>query len=268
MTLRPPADPELSTAAEPAVAAASTAPLVTGCLHGVGLGPGDPDLLTVKAVKRIEAARVIAYFAKAGRRGNARTIVDAWLKPHHEEMPLLYPVTTEIPFEDAGYVSQVGGFYDEAAERIAARLAQGQDVVLLCEGDPLFYGSFMHIYVRLRERFRTTICPGVTGMSGCWTAAGTPVTWGDDVLTVLPGTLPRAALVERLARTDAAVIMKLGQNFPKVREALVETGLIDRAMYVERGTMANEKVLPLRDKTDDVAPYFSIIVVPGQGRRP
>jgi precorrin-2/cobalt-factor-2 C20-methyltransferase len=251
-------------AKQPAEAAA----VVTGCLHGVGLGPGDPDLLTVKAVKTIAAAPVIAFFAKAGRRGNARTIVDPWLKPHQEEMPLLYPVTTEIPFEDASYVSQVGGFYDASAERIGARLAKGEDVVLLCEGDPLFYGSFMHIYVRLRERFRTTICPGVTGMSGCWTAAGTPITWGDDVLTVLPGTLPKAVLVERLAGTDAAVIMKLGQNFPKVRAALAETGLLDRAVYVERGTMANQKVVPLAEKTDEVAPYFSIIVVPGQGRRP
>lgn len=243
-------------------------PVTTGCLHGVGLGPGDPDLLTIKAVRTIEAAPVVAYFAKAGRRGNARTIVDPWLKPHQQEMPLLYPVTTEIPFEDASYVSQVGGFYDASAERIAERLTLGEDVVLLCEGDPLFYGSFMHIYVRLRERFRTTICPGVTGMSGCWTAAGTPVTWGDDVLTVLPGTLPRATLVERLAGTDAAVIMKLGQNFAKVRSALAETGLLGRAVYVERGTMANQQVMPLAEKIDDVAPYFSIIVVPGQGRRP
>lgn len=244
------------------------APAATGCLHGVGLGPGDPDLLTVKAVRTIELARVVAYFAKAGRRGNARTIVDPWIRAGQEEMPLLYPVTVEIPFADPAYVSQLAGFYDASAERVAERLARGEDVVLLCEGDPLFYGSFMHIYVRLRERYRVSICPGVTGMSGCWTAAGAPITWGDDILTVLPGTLPQAVLAERLAGTDAAVIMKLGQNFPKVRAALAAAGLLERAIYVERGTMANQKVMPLAEKRDDEAPYFSIILVPGQGRRP
>jgi precorrin-2/cobalt-factor-2 C20-methyltransferase len=244
------------------------ATVTTGTLHGVGLGPGDPELVTVKAVRLIEAAPVIAYFAKAGRRGNARAIVDPWLRPHHAELPLFYPVTVEIPFSDPGYVSQLGGFYDAAAEAVAARLTAGEDVALLCEGDPLFYGSFMHLFVRLRDRFRTTICPGVTGMSGCWTAAGMPVTWGDDVLTVLPGTLSREALAERLAGTDAAVFMKLGQNFPKVRAVLAEAGLLDRAVYVERGTMPGEKVMPLTQKTDDEAPYFSIVIVPGQGRRP
>jgi precorrin-2/cobalt-factor-2 C20-methyltransferase len=242
--------------------------VTTGCLHGVGIGPGDPELLTVKAVRLIEASPVIAYFAKAGRRGNARGIVEPWLKPHHEEMPLSYPVTTEIHFQDPSYVSQLGSFYDEAAQAVAARLDAGQDVALLCEGDPLFYGSFMHLYVRLRGQYRTSVCPGVTGMSGCWTAAGAPITWGDDVLTVLPGTLSREALAERLAGTDAAVFMKLGQNFPKVRAVLAEAGLLDRAVYIERGTMPGEKVIPLAEKTDDAAPYFSIVIVPGQGRRP
>ncbi|MFO1147325.1 MAG: precorrin-2 C(20)-methyltransferase [Alsobacter sp.] len=244
------------------------AAVTTGCLHGVGLGPGDPELLTVKAVRLIEASPVVAYFAKAGRRGNARGIVEPWLKPHHHELPLYYPVTTEIHFQDPSYALRLGAFYDEAAQAVAARLEAGQDVALLCEGDPLFYGSFMHLYVRLRGRYKTSVCPGVTGMSGCWTAAGAPITWGDDVLTVLPGTLAREALAERLAGTDAAVFMKLGQNFPKVRAVLAEAGLLERAIYIERGTMPGELVMPLAEKTDDAAPYFSIIIVPGQGRRP
>ncbi|PSC06689.1 precorrin-2 C(20)-methyltransferase [Alsobacter soli] len=241
---------------------------MAGTLHGVGLGPGDPDLLTVKAVKAVQSAPVIAYFCKRGRRGHARTIVDSWLKPEREELALAYPVTVEIPFADPRYNAALSGFYAESAERIARELEAGRDVALLCEGDPLFYGSFMHLYVRLKDRFRVSIVPGVTGMSGCWTAAGAPITWGDDVLTVLPGTLPRDQLAAKLAATDAAVIMKLGRNFPKVREALAEAGLTDRAIYVERGSMAEEKVLPLRDKRDDEAPYFSMILVPGQGRRP
>lgn len=242
--------------------------IAPGCLHGVGLGPGDPELLTVKAVKTVQSCRVIAFFAKNGHCGHARTIVDHWLKPDRIEVPLTYPVTVEIPFAHPDYTAALSAFYATASETLANHLASGEDVALLCEGDPLFYGSFMHIYVRLKDRFRVAICPGVTGMSGCWTAAGAPITWGDDVLTVLSGTLPREALLARLAQTDAVVIMKLGRNFAKVKAALDEAGLLERAIYVERGTMANEKILRLCEKTDEDAPYFSMIIVPGRGRRP
>ena len=239
-----------------------------GRLLGVGLGPGDPELLTLKAARLLKAAPVIAYFAKAGRRGHARTIADPYIPAGAPELPLLYPVTTEVHFEDADYIDQLSDFYEKSADLLATHLEAGRDVALLCEGDPLFYGSFMHLYMRLRERFAVTIVPGITGMSGCWTAAGAPMTWGDDILSVLPGTLGAAALIDRLKNTDAAVIMKLGKNYPKVRAALAEAGLLDRAIYVERGAMANEKVMALREKTDNVAPYFSIILVPGNGRRP
>ena len=239
-----------------------------GRLYGIGLGPGDPDLLTVKAVRTLERAPVVSYFAKTGRCGVARTIADRWIPAGCEELPLHYPVTTEIPFDDPRYRAQLSAFYAEAAETLGGRLAAGRDVALLCEGDPLFYGSFMHLYVRLRGRFACTVVPGVTGMSGCWTAAGEPMTWGDDVLTVLPGTLDEGALRARLAGADAAVVMKLGRNLPKVRAALEAAGLLERAVYVERGTMAAEMVMPLIEKQDDVAPYFAIVLVPGRGRRP
>jgi precorrin-2/cobalt-factor-2 C20-methyltransferase len=238
-----------------------------GCLHGVGLGPGDPDLLTVKAVKTIKSSPVVAFFAKTGRRGHARTIVDTWLPRDCEQLPLEYPLTVEIPFGDAAYVSALSAFYAVSAETIADHLRAGRDVALLCEGDPLFYGSFIHIYLRLKDRFRIEICPGITGMSGCWTVAGAPITCGDDVLTVLPGTLCHEVLVARLCATDAAVVMKIGRNFAKVRDAVAAAGLIDRALYVERGTMADQKIMPLADKRDETAPYFSMIIVPGQGRR-
>ena len=239
-----------------------------GTLTGVGLGPGDPELLTVKAVRALEAAPVVAYFAKRGRRGVARTIADRWIPADAEELPLHYPVTVEIPFDHPDYVAALSAFYAEAAELLASRLAEGRDVALLCEGDPLFYGSFMHLYVRLRERFPCRIVPGVTGMSGCWTAAGEPMAWGDDVLTIVPGTLAAGPLRARLGAADAAVVMKLGRNLPKVRSALAEAGLLERAVYVERGTMAAEVVMPLMEKRDDEAPYFSIVLVPGRGRRP
>ncbi len=239
-----------------------------GRLYGVGLGPGDPELLTLKAARIIGMVPVIAYFAKLGRRGHARTIVDSFLRPEHQLLPMYYPVTTEVHFEDADYVSQLSQFYAEQAALIAAQLEAGRDVAVLSEGDPLFYGSFMHLYERLRGRFGVTIIPGVTGMAGCWSAAGLSMTWGDDILSVLPGTLDAAALAQKLKSTDAAVIMKLGKNFAKVRAAVVEAGLLAGAYYVERGAMAGEKVTPLKDKTDGVAPYFSMILIPGQGRRP
>lgn len=240
----------------------------TGTFHGVGLGPGDPDLLTVRAVRLIESCGLLAYFAKAGRRGNARTIVERWVPPGKAELPLHYPMTTETHFGEDLYIRSLGAFYEESCAAIAAVLDRGEDVVLACEGDPLFYGSFMHLYIRLKDRYPTRVTPGVTGMAGCWAAAGAPITWGDDVLTVLPGTLDEDALVDRLGRTDAAVIMKLGSNFPKVRRAIERAGLLGRAIYVERGTMAGEAVAALADRTECAAPYFSLILVPGQGRRP
>jgi len=240
----------------------------SGRLFGVGVGPGDPELLTVKATRIIQEASVIAYFAKQGRSSNALRTAAGWIKTGVVELPLLYPVTTEIPFDEPAYACRLSAFYNNAAAAIAEHLHEGRDVALICEGDPLFYGSFMHIYVRLRDRFRTVICAGVTGMSGCWTAARTPMSWGDDVLTVLPATLPREHLARRLSATDAAVVMKLGHNLSKVRAALSDAGLFSRAIYVERGTMAEEIVLPLAQKRDDEAPYFALILVPGQGRRP
>lgn len=242
--------------------------VVAGTLHGVGVGPGDPELMTLRAARLISEARAVAYFAKRGARGHARTIAARWIDPACEEIPLYYPMTTETHWGDGTYVDALRAFYEDAAARLSQRLAAGTDVVLLCEGDPLFYGSYMHLHTRLSGRFRVAVTSGVTGMAGCWGAAGLPMTWGDDALAVLPGTLEEDALVARLAATDAAVIMKLGSNFPKVRRALQRAGLHDRAIYIERGTMADERVVALNEKHDDAAPYFSLILVPGDGRRP
>jgi precorrin-2/cobalt-factor-2 C20-methyltransferase len=239
-----------------------------GRLYGVGIGPGDPELLTVKAARVIAEAPVVAFFAKAGRRGNARAIVDCWLKPSHMELPLYYPMTTESHFDDPPYREALARFYKESAMSIAARLESGLDVALLSEGDPLFYGSFMHLFIRLRERFDVTIVPGVSSICGAWGVAEAPMTWGDDALIVLPATLPLDQLTRRLALADAAVIIKIGRNFARAREALAAAGMADRAIYVERATMAGEAVMPLKDKRDEATPYFSLILVPGRGRRP
>jgi precorrin-2/cobalt-factor-2 C20-methyltransferase len=239
-----------------------------GRLIGVGTGPGDPELLTLKAVRALGEADVVAHFAKRGNNGNARATIAAHLKPGVVELPLLYPVTTEIAKDHPDYRGQIGDFYTKSAEAVAAHLRQGMTVAVLSEGDPLFYGSYMHLHVRLSPHFPTEVIPGVTAMSGCWSQAGLPIVQGDDVLSVLPGTMSEFELTRRLADTDAAVIMKVGRNLPKIRRALAATGKIGRAVYVERGTMDNTRSSALADKADDDAPYFSIVLVAGWTGRP
>ncbi|NGN40873.1 precorrin-2 C(20)-methyltransferase [Mesorhizobium sp. CGMCC 1.15528] len=239
-----------------------------GRLIGVGTGPGDPELLTLKAVRALGEADVLAHFAKRGNNGNARAIISEHLKPEIIELPLLYPVTTEIDKEHADYKSAITGFYEESARAVAEHLEAGRTVAVLSEGDPLFYGSYMHLHIRLSHRYPTEVIPGVTAMSGCWSQTGLPIVQGDDVLSVLPGTMSEFELTRRLADTDAAVIMKVGRNLPKIRRALEASGKLERAMYVERGTMANTASVKLSEKADDIAPYFAIVLVPGWAGRP
>jgi precorrin-2/cobalt-factor-2 C20-methyltransferase len=240
---------------------------MTGKLIGVGVGPGDPELLTLKAMRALGAADVVAHFAKAGNGSNARAIVADHLRTGIEELPLHYPVTTEVAKDDDAYRDAIDQFYEASAAAIAARLDDGKVVAVISEGDPLFYGSYMHLHVRLASRYPTEVVAGISAMSGCWSSIGTPIAQGDDVFTVLPGTLAEDELQRRLREADAAVVMKVGRHLPKIRRALRETGRIERAVYVERGTTANEVIMPLLDKTDDCAPYFAVVLVPGW-RRP
>jgi precorrin-2/cobalt-factor-2 C20-methyltransferase len=235
-----------------------------GRLIGVGVGPGDPDLLTLKAVRAMQTAHVVAHFAKAGNASNARAIVRQFLRADVTELPLLYPVTTERSANDPEYRSAIQGFFDAAASAVAAHLDAGRTVAVLSEGDPLFFGSYMHLHVRLMKHYPTDVIPGVTGMSGCWSAAGLPIVQGDDVLTVLPGTLDEAELIRRFRQDDPTVVMKVGRNLSKVRRALVAADRLNNAIYVERGTMDGEQLMPLAEKTDDRAPYFAIVLVAGR----
>ena len=185
------------------------------------------------------------------------------------EMPLEYPVTTEIPLSDPRYNEALSSFYSECTERLSQRLRGGDDIVVLCEGDPFFYGSFMHLYERLKDKFPIEVVPGITGMSAAWTATGLPMTWGDDVMSVLMGTLPEDALVRHMADADALVVMKVGRNLGKIRKALETAGRIDAAWLVEFASMPKERVRRLAEIDQDFeAPYFSIVIVHGQGRRP
>lgn len=240
---------------------------VTGRLYGVGTGPGDPELLTLKAVRAIGEADVLAYFAKTGRAGNGRAIVEGLLKPGMAELPLYYPVTTEIDKDHDEYKRQITAFYDASAAAVAQHLAAGRTVAILSEGDPMFYGSYMHLHVRLADRFPTEVIPGITAMSGCWSLSGLPIVQGDDVLSVLPGTMGEAELSRRLVDTEAAVIMKVGRNLPKIRRALASAGRLGEAIYVERGTMPASRSMRLSEKLDDTAPYFSLVLVPGWSGR-
>ena len=239
-----------------------------GTIYGVGLGPGDPELMSLKAARLIAKACVVAHFRKAGRPGNARTMVEGMLAPGVIEEALEYPVTTEIALEDPAYSDVLRGFYEDCVRRLLCHIESGRDVAVLCEGDPFLYGSFMHLHSRMKGHVPVVVVPGISGMSGCWTASGVPITFGDDVLTVVPATLDEALLRERLQVIDALVVIKLGRHLSKVRRALRAAGLAERAVYVERGTMVGEKVMRLADKTDDEAPYFSMILVHGRGRRP
>ncbi|MBB3318114.1 MULTISPECIES: precorrin-2 C(20)-methyltransferase [unclassified Rhizobium] len=234
----------------------------TGRLIGVGTGPGDPELLTVKAIKAIDAAKVVAYFAKRGRGGNGKAIVEHLLGDKIL-LPLYYPVTTEIETSHESYRNQITSFYDESAAAVADHLDVGRTVAVLSEGDPLFYGSYMHLHVRLASRYPTEVIPGISAMSGCWSLAGLPIVQGDDVLSVLPGTMEEGELRRRLSDTQAAVIMKVGRNLPKIRRALEASGRLPDAVYVERGTMANAAMTKLADRPDGEAPYFSLVLVPG-----
>ncbi len=237
---------------------------MTGTLYSVGVGPGDPELLTLKAARILATAPAYAFFAKRGRPSHARSIAATHLNPAAEALRFDYPFTTEVPLAHPRYATEMTAFYEAAAATIATRLESGVSVALLCEGDPFFYGSAMYLFDRLAPHHPHEVVPGVTGMSGAWARAGTPMTHGDDVLTVLPGTLDGAELASRLRDTDAAVIMKVGRHLPKIRLALAEAGRAAHALYVERGTMPGERIAPLAEIPDGPAPYFSLVLVPGR----
>ncbi|MEX0809918.1 MAG: precorrin-2 C(20)-methyltransferase [Dongiaceae bacterium] len=240
---------------------------MSGRLIGVGTGPGDPELLTLKAVRVLGEADVVAHFAKRGNSSTAHAIVATHIRQSAINLPLLYPVTVEIGHKDPAYGECIARFFDESAEAVAAHLDAGRNVAVLSEGDPLFYGSYMHLHVRLADRYSTEVVSGVTGMSGCWSAAGLPIAQGDDVLSVLPGTLDEIELTRRISGTEACVVMKVGRNLAKIRRALEKAGRLADAVYVERGTMASMAIVRLSEKFDDQAPYFSIVLVPGWSAR-
>ena len=236
---------------------------MTGRLYGVGLGPGDPELITRKAARLIVEADVIAFHAGVGKQSNARTIAADLIPAGVIEEELRYPVTTGRTAHPGGYAGAMAEFYEECSSRLAAHLAEGRTVVVLAEGDPLFYGSFMYLHDRLSPRFETEVVPGVPAFAAATAVLASPLVRQTDVLTVLPGTLPVPELARRLADTDGAIIMKLGRTFPGVVDALRQAGRLEHALYVERASMPAERWMPVVDVDPTSVPYFSLIVVPG-----
>jgi precorrin-2/cobalt-factor-2 C20-methyltransferase len=240
-----------------------------GRLLGLGVGPGDPELITLKALRLLQSAPVVGYFvakakANKGQGGNAFGIIEQHLTEAQRRLPLVYPVTTEKLEPPLTYEDVIADFYDTCAVQIAAELDAGRDVAVICEGDPFFYGSYMYLHDRLAERYEAEVVPGVCSMLGCASVLGTPLVYRNQSLSVLSGVLPEEELEQRLRSAEAAVVMKLGRNFDKVRRVLQRLGLAERAHYVERATMHNQQIVPL-DQVDPLAsPYFSMILVPGE----
>ncbi|MFB9908597.1 precorrin-2 C(20)-methyltransferase [Allokutzneria oryzae] len=237
---------------------------MSGRLYGVGLGPGDPELVTVKAARLIGAADVIAFHSARHGRSIARSIAEPYLRGDQIEEQLVYPVTTGTTDHPGGYQGAIDEFYASCAQRLAAHLEAGRDVVVLAEGDPFFYGSYMHMHKRLAHRFPTEVVPGVTSVSGASAELGRPLVERDETLTVLPGTLPSDVLAQRVAATDSAVIMKLGRTFEGVRSALDTAGRLGEAWYVERATTEKQRIEPLADVDPATVPYFSVAVLPSR----
>lgn len=225
---------------------------MTGTLFGVGLGPGAPDLITLRAARLIEQAQVVAYPTLAGASSFARSIAADLISSDAREIVMDVPMSTERAPAQAAY--------DAGAAQIAKALEQGQDVVCLCEGDPFFYGSFMYLFARLSDRFEVEVVPGVTSITACAGVAGLPLAARNERLTVLPGPLPEAELRARIEGAESVVIMKVGRHLDKIRGVIGALGLTDSAVYVERATLPEQVVLPL-SQAPEKAPYFSMILL-------
>ncbi|HEY2041661.1 MAG TPA: precorrin-2 C(20)-methyltransferase [Jatrophihabitans sp.] len=236
-----------------------------GKLYGVGLGPGDPELVTIKAARLIGAADVIAFHSARHGRSIARSVAAPYFSGHQIEEPLIYPVTTETTDHPGGYAGAMQDFYTDAARRLAAHLDAGRDVVVIAEGDPLFYGSYMHLHKRLAHRYQAEVVPGVTSVSGAAAALGRPLVEHEEVLTVLPGTLNEQVLADQLRDADSAVVMKLGRTFAKVQRAFAQAGRLDEAWYVERASTEAQRMIPLADVDPESVPYFSLAMLPSRG---
>lgn len=227
-----------------------------GKLYGLGIGPGDPELLTLKAHRILTTVPVIAYPCMENGKVLARAIVADYIQPHQIEIPIPLPFSVERSSQP---------YYDLGAAQIATYLQAGQDVAVLCEGEPMLYGSFMYLFQRLAGQFPTEVVPGISSTLACADMLGVPLTFRDDVLTMIPATLDIEALRAKLAGVDAAIILKLGRHFRKVYQVLEELGLLERAHYIEYVTQPNQQIRNIREIPPETVPYWSLVVIPSLG---
>lgn len=225
---------------------------MTGKMIGVGLGPGDSELITVKSARLIENAEVIAYPALPATESFAREIAKPYLPDN------IHEIVIEIPMRTARAPAQAA--YDQGAARIAAILDTGRDVIVLCEGDPFFYGSFMYLFARLAGRYDVEVVPGVTSVSAAAARAGRPLTARNDSLTTIPAPLDDGTIRERIMQAESIAILKVGPHLGRIRSLLEELALTQSAVYVAHASLAEEVILPLTEAPDP-APYFSMILV-------
>jgi precorrin-2 C20-methyltransferase/precorrin-3B C17-methyltransferase len=237
---------------------------MTGTLYGIGVGPGDPELLTIKATRLIAAADVIAYHAAGHGRSIARASAAPYLRAGQLEEPLIYPVTTGPTDHPGGYGGALADFYAAASARLAAHLDAGRNVALLAEGDPTLFSSCLHMQKRLATRYPCVLVPGVTAVAAAAAAAGTPLVEGDEVLAIVPGTLPAPALAAAVASADAVALMKVSRNVAGIRAALAAAGRLDEAVYVRRASHPDQAVAPFAAADPDAVPYMSTVIVPGR----
>ena len=226
---------------------------MSGTLYGLGVGPGDPELVTLKALRILRALPVVAYPAPPEGTSFARSVVASHLSPAQTEIAIRVPMTRSVAPAQA--------VYDRAAIEIGGHLDAGRDVGVLCQGDPFFYGSFINLFTRLADRYRIEIVPGVSSLTACAAAAALPLVSRDETLAVIPATLDEAELARRLGDADVAAIVKLGRHVAKVRRVLDRLGLIDGAIYIEHATLADQRVAPLACIAPEEAPYFSMALV-------
>ena len=226
---------------------------MSGILYGVGVGPGDPELMTVKAWRLISTAHVIAYLCANGKDSTARDIANPFIAEATSEIAIDMPMRLE---REPGEVA-----YDKGAAEIAAVLDAGKDVIMLCEGDPFFYGSFIYIFERLAKKYKTIVVPGVTSITAAAAAIGQPLAARNDMLKVLPATLPEDKLHFELATSQAVAIIKVGRHFGKVKLILAELGLLSKATAIENATRENQKITSVVDIEGDTLPYFTTIIV-------
>jgi precorrin-2/cobalt-factor-2 C20-methyltransferase len=230
-----------------------------GRLYGLGVGPGDPELLTLKALRLLQAAPVIAYPAPERGHSLARSIVASWLKGHQQEIPIRFPMRSGPP---------PVSIYDNAAVALAAELDRGRDVAWLCQGDPFVYGSFINIFARLAGRYQMEVVAGVSSLTAAAAVAGLPLVSHDETLTIIPATLNRDIIMARLSGADVAVIVKIGRHLEKIRRVLDQLGLLDCAIFVEHATLPTQRVAPVACINRGDVPYFSIALVRCRGLAP